>query len=240
MAGQGDAPPAGIGFKIALGVIWLVFMRGFALWILTKFAMLFFIFALAAILLQMSLVQQSGACATQAHDSASGITAKISQVIFSPSEDERQTYSLVGALPVGSNGVRYEINITYRVLADTGGNFGLNIGLGSLSEVSCDAWENIGLGEPGKYVVMFVSPSGMQKAEKGSVLRLTPSAGVEGLKKSRYVIILKCSQKAPGGKKYLFIQDCHQETLSACNELSFDSDTIKKCCGWDPSACPIG
>jgi len=216
------------------------FSRGFALWILTKFAMLFFIFALAGILLQMSVTQQSGACATQAADAASGITAKISQVLFSPSEDERQTYSLVGALPVGSSGVRYGLNVTYRVLASSGGNAGLYITLSSLSEVSCNAGTNIGLGEPGKYTVVFVSPSGMQKADAGSVLRLTPSEGIEGLKKSRYVIILKCAQKTPDGNKYLFIQDCHQETATDCNELNFDSATVKTCCGWDPAACPIG
>jgi len=218
----------------------MVSMRGFALWILTKFAMLFFIFALAAILLQMSLVQQSSACATQAGDAAHGITSKISQVVFSPSEDERQTYSLVGALPVGSNGVRYGINITYRVLASANGNAGLYITLGSLSEVYCDAGTNIGLGGPGNYEVVFVSPFGMEKAVAGSVLRLTPSAGSEGLKKSRYVVILKCGQKAPGGRKYLFIQDCHQEDLADCNELNFESTTVKTCCGWDPAACPIG
>ncbi len=216
------------------------FTRGFALWILTKFAMLFFIFALAGILLQMSVAQQSGACATQAGDAASGITAKISQVIFSPSEDERQTYSLVGALPVGSNGVRYGINMTYRVLASSNGNAGLYIKLGSLSEVSCDSGTNIGLGAPGKYTVVFVSPSGMQKAAPGSMMRLTPSEGTEGLKRSRYVIILKCAQKSPGGNRYLFIQDCHQESLADCSELNFDSATVKTCCGWDPAACPIG
>ncbi|MFA6329653.1 MAG: hypothetical protein WCX64_03135 [Candidatus Micrarchaeia archaeon] len=216
------------------------FARGFALWILTKFAMLFFIFALAAILLQMSVTQQAGACATQAGDAASGITAKISQVIFSPSEDERQTYSLVGALPVGSGGVRYGINVTYRVLASANGNAGLYITLGSFSEVSCNAGTNIGLGEPGAYTVVFVSPAGMQKAVPGSILRLTPSEGTEGLKKSRYVIILKCAQKSPGGDKYLFIQDCHQESLADCSELGFDSATVKTCCGWDPAACPIG
>jgi len=216
------------------------FSRGFALWILTKFAMLFFIFALAAILLQMSVVQQSSACETQAGDAASGITAKISQVIFSPSEDERQTYSLEGALPVGSSGVRYAINITYRVLASANNNAGLYISLGSLSQVSCNAGTNIGLGEPDKYNVIFVSPNGMQKAEQGSTLRFTPSEGTENLKKSRYVIILKCAQKSPGGKKYLFIQDCHQEAVTDCNELNFDSATVKTCCGWDPAQCPIG
>ena len=216
------------------------FSRGFALWILTKFAMLFFIFALAGVLLQMSVVQKSGACATQAGDAASGITAKISQVIFSPSEDERQTYSLVGALPVGSGGVRYSINISYNIFKSTGNNAGLYIGLSSLSEDACHANTNIGLGDPGKYKVVFVSPSGMQKAETGTVLRLTPSEGTEGLKKSRYVIILKCAQKSPGGNKYLFIQDCHQESVTDCNELNFDSATVKTCCGWDPAQCPIG
>jgi hypothetical protein len=217
------------------------FSRGFALWILTKFAMLFFIFALAAVLLQMSLTTQSSACKTQAYDSASGITSKISQVIFSPSEDERQTYSLVSALPVGSgNGVRYGVNITYRVMQSAGGDAGLYITLGSLSEVDCSAGTRIGLGAPGGFEAVFVSPAGMDKARDGSVLRLTPSEGVEQLKKSRYVIILKCSQKSPGGRRYLFIQDCHQEAASGCNELNFDSAVVKTCCGWDPAACPIG
>ena len=214
-------------------------MRGLALWILSKFAMLFFIFALAAILLQMSVMQQKSACGPQASDSVDSITSKVSQVIFSPSEDERQTYSLINDIPVGDNYELYEINITFRKSQDQDR---LEIDLGSLSDASCTDGKYISLGASGYYTVVFVSPNGPVKAQPGSMLHLTPSAAMDPatLPKSMYVIILKCSQKAANGKKYLFIQDCHKASLADCTDLNFDADTIQNCCGWGGGTCQFG
>jgi hypothetical protein len=204
--------------------------------------MLFFIFALAGILLQMSVMQKQGACDTQAFNSVNTLTSKLSQVLFSPSEDEKQTYSLPPAIETGGGNVLYQLNITYSEKTTEGVSNGrLFFYINPLSEIDCSSGTNIALGDTSKFILAFVNQYGeVNKAVPDEPFVLTPSGSIDGLKRSRYIIILKCSEKSPNGINYIFIQDCHKESITECTELNFNSGMIKACCGWsDKAGCTI-
>lgn len=215
--------------------------RGFALWVLTKFAMIFFIFALAALMLSLTGAQQTSACDTQAQNAVNSISAKVSQVLYSPSEDERQAYAFTSVLPLGEGGSKYLLNVSYRERPGAAGATTAYLSLYLQSFSGCSGGNSVSLGRVGEYAVVFVTPGGAKKAEAGNALKdslqFSPSATYarDGSPRSTYLVIVKCAEKRPGGKKYLFVEDCRKDTLSDCNQLAFGG-AIEYCCGWNSDA----
>src|SRR5512135_1345415 len=94
-----------------------------AMWVLTKMAMLFFIAALAGILLVFGSYQQTGLCNEEARSISDRVASGLSQVINSPVEDERRVIQLEPSLALGDgNRARYTLNLTRRI-TDSGTAF---------------------------------------------------------------------------------------------------------------------
>ena len=206
--------------------------RGFALWILTKFAMLFFIFALAAVMLSLGNSQQTAACDSQAQNTVNAIAAKISQVIYSPAEDEKAVFAFQSVLPLGAGGTRYDLNISYRTKASVAPPTSfLSFDLRPLSQLDCSGANSLSLGEASAYRVVYYDSRPVEARDRDSI-KFVPSEAKDPSKRSHYLVVLKCSVKQPGGQKYIFLQNCRADTADRC-DLSLESPFIASCCGWE-------
>ena len=210
---------------------------GFELWILTKIAMLFFIIALAAIMLSMSNIQKNASCSNQAQNSVDSIGAKISQLLYSPSEDERQAYSFTTILPLGEGGAKYTLNMTFRERESNASYLSLEIASPS---AGCNAGTIVAVGNQTSTEVILFSRPGMNFAKQNDFYLFEPSL-LDYASRSKYMVLVKCTQKRPGGKKLIFIEDCKEDDYSKCSMLNFDKagNVIDMCCGWDNTVdCP--
>ena len=211
--------------------------KAFALWILTKMAMLFFIFALAGIMLAMRAAQEQSACDTQAQNVANLVAAKVTQLLFSPAEDERQALAFTSTLPVGVGGTKYAVNASYRMNAT--GNAYLSFHVKSLFGGSCSGSNSVSLGQAHRFAVIFKNANGMRRAMDRDAIQFTPSAVFDQNsalnKRSMFAMLLKCGEKRPGGREYLFVEDCREDAIDGCSDLMFDvlNNVVDACCGWN-------
>jgi hypothetical protein len=187
---------------------------------LTRFAMVFFIISLAAIMLLFSNSEQRGLCKTQAQLTASQISSSINQVLVSPAEDERKVIPLESALSIGQRDrAQYTVKITDRPSASS-----LSVGVESVGK-DCSAFQSVGY-DPNVFLTLQGTEPSMVVAESFSgepdltTLVLNPSAPS---KRTFYLIVLKCKQKIFGGEAFLYLQGCTYEDPGSC--LSLDSIT---------------
>ncbi len=214
-----------------------------SLWILTKFAMIFFIFALALIITFFGKLQQEQVCSEQAGLSAKTIASRISQVVYAPVEDERRVYKMPPAIQLGEGRARYELNVTRVVDGETNVPF-LSIQLRPIgTSLSCGGGNAVSISG---YNLVFAEPTNLLDLKDGSeeeTLELHPSELEDPLnKRSKYLVVLKCSTKSlnPSGKpdKYLFLHNCVKDDVNECLQLEGGANNVNGCCGWPGGSCP--
>lgn len=193
-----------------------------ALWMLTKFAMVFFIFALALVLMGLADRQSNAICEAQAVSTAQAIANGIVGVINSPVEDESKILTLEAALGAGKESFqKYTVNLTRRVSGEKG-NIHVEVSTGE----GCSG---------GARAPFDSSASGINLRLLGaSPMVLTPSKPFD---RTRFLGLLKCQPKTMQGnsllQKQLFVKNCKDANVSKC--VDFNDEQVKKCCGWDES-----
>lgn len=207
------------------------------MWMLTKFAMIFFIGALALILLGFANIEKEGLCNTQAQRVSTAVSTSFSQVINAPVEDERKVFPLEPVLSVGKvDYSRYGINVTHRVnLKEEPPKHFLLVEVNPASE-RCGAGRQTafkvaeGEGDSEGINIHFV---GDEIADH--TLSIEPS---NPKKRSKYIVMIKCRTKEWPFTQHFFIEDCEENDPEKC--LGLGSQVVDECCGWalpDP-ACP--
>ena len=219
-------------------------MRGdTAMWVLTKMAMLFFIAALAGILLVFGGLQKSGLCNEEALAISNRVASGLSQVINSPVEDERRIIQLQPALAIGdSRSSRYSLNISRRATPDRPDTNAMVISVSSEVDRACSfgvqvtynkTWDN-----PIDKRIYFFSPlpnpprqfGGPNPPETIVMMPAPLNPAVQG-PRTTFIAIVKCTQKTTARKKFIFIQDCTQQNAENC--ISFTSAQTKDTCGFE-------
>ena len=193
--------------------------------VLTRFAMVFFIMALAAIMLLFSNREQRGLCSTQAQLASQQIAASINQVLTSPAEDERLVIPLTAALSVGQRDrARYTVSIIKRPSQNT-----FSIGVSTESK-DCTGFQTVGYGQIDNSNIFFQSKEKQSAhlltesfaSEQLDVLKLTPS---DPLDRTSYLVVLKCKHKTFTGAQFLYLQNCNYLSPGA---TSVSPDTCLK------------
>ncbi len=192
------------------------------LWVLTKIAMLFFIISLALIAVNISNTEKSALCGEQALATGRIIASNINQVLTAPVEDARVVYKFEPTIPVSKEkyGERYEVWLATR---ETSGNKAqLSIVVNPLSDEKCRRrtslfYDNL------KVSTLFYSsavqiPPRIDVSPGESVVMLTPSdKNID--KRTRFLVIVKCREKTPGGNTVIYFDDCKQDNSNACSPL---------------------
>lgn len=192
-----------------------------ALWMLTKFAMVFFILALAVILLGIANSEKEGLCSGRAQALASGIRADLVNVLSSPMEDERKVISLERVLSIGKEDfARYEINITSH--NPTSSSPSLIIDVAPLNSKECRGGSSLGYERD---VTINLKGGQISQSTAGEALTLTPSSPDS---QSYYLVLIKCRTKEWPPDRNLFIEDCKRSNPDECYTFaSFPEE-----CGW--------
>ncbi|MEK6953450.1 MAG: hypothetical protein AABX01_00460 [Candidatus Micrarchaeota archaeon] len=216
-------------------------MRGqMAMWILTKFALLFFIMSLFAIIFIFEQNARSQTCLTQTQRIANGITNRLSQILDSPVEDEQRSFPFELGLPLGGGDVaRYKVNLTNRVTNPEPGDTTIK-GRLIVDVIPANVKNCIGSGVvsySGRNVELFSLPERTStktlNAFKDKTITLSPSELDEGIR-SYYLTMIKCGEKKFNGQKYMFIQDCSQKDFNKCFTFTQDDpeSNINAKCGF--------
>lgn len=195
-----------------------------AMWMLTKFAMIFFIMALAALLMSFVDIEREGLCNSQAARVTEAVSGALIQVINSPVEDERKVLPLESALSTGkSEFERYEIKIIDHESSTGDHEFRVEV---DAANPQC------GMGKAIPYdagiILHFAGKNPID--DEGNPLEGILVEPSNSKSRSRYIIIIKCSEKNYPSRKYLFIEDCKQDDPMEC--LSLDSGQVDALCGW--------
>ncbi|MEW5955010.1 MAG: hypothetical protein AB1626_00545 [Candidatus Micrarchaeota archaeon] len=202
---------------------------------LTRFAMIFFIVSLAALMLGLSNREKAQLCSTQASSMASSIASQITQVITSPVEDEKKIFPLSGSLAVGKDEYsRYQIIITNKPPARENASGYLLIEVRPASGgLECRTTVPVyydekqfetSQGDPIRLV--SASADRVNETELGRALTLEPS--IRGRERSWFLNMIKCRPKLVGLKTLLWIEDCNYEDPARCMNFS----SLDNCCGW--------
>lgn len=211
-------------------------MRGqMELWMLTKFGLIFFIVALAAIVFLFEVQARSKICSDQTRAITDAVTGRIAQVLNSPVEDERRVYAFPLALVLGRNDLtRYTVDLTLFHSAGTGGYF-QTMGSGKIivnaspaGEPGCEAGSSI----PFTNFIVMLNPSSARSLDPQAVgtpsnrivMHFSPST-LTGTEPSKYLIIIKCGNKnnppgSPSFKRFLLFQDCSHDDVNQCEALA--------------------
>ncbi|MFH1257843.1 MAG: hypothetical protein ABIG96_00865 [Candidatus Micrarchaeota archaeon] len=208
-----------------------------AMWMLTKFAMLFFIFALFSIILVFEQRERGNVCKLQAQRIADSIANRLNQIIDSPVEDEQRSYVFEPSLNVGrDDDARYGVNVTYRHYKDDNKQ---SLIVEVLSPGISDCYGVARTDFKGKDVRLhsFVRNNIIvdKAAYNETILPLSPSDKVP-LDKTVYMIAIKCGSKTSyPPDKFLFIEDCMHNDPDQC--LNFDTPPVneEETCGFRPS-----
>lgn len=190
------------------------------LWMLTKIAMLFFILSLAYIAFNISSAEKSALCASQSSATARVITSNINQVISSSAEDMRLVYRFEPSLPVSREkfGERYEVRIAQRELTDN--RVQLSVTISPFTDTSCQTRANLFF-DSSKTRVKFISAGGEVTPEEISgekIVTLHPSLP-EVRERSKFLVIVKCTEKRFEGTSTIYIDDCKNDNPNECSPL---------------------
>lgn len=199
-----------------------------ALFILTKFAMLFFIFSLAALVMVFGNRQRDNICEDEANRIARAVASSIAYVINSPVEDERKIYALEPSLAVGREDFeRYVIKITHHNSTKL-----FSIEVAPAAYGACSGGAQVKY--PEGLVIEFysdpektgeqVEPGGVARVQTQSKasLAIHPSGHPKNWRwRSFFLIVMKCGTKEWPKADYLFIQSCEDRDAGRC--MNFDS-----------------
>ncbi|GEM_PF-2629770 len=198
---------------------------GQSMWVLTKIAMLFFIGALALILVLFGGIVKGGLCQSSAASTNVRIANAINQVINSPLEDERRVIPLEAFLAVGeSSSARYTIDISKRKLDSSLNAAYLIISTQSEIDNNCKSALQVsypklyefGSGGPLSQTRLFLisdrTTTGSSTDPIKQTITLLPALAQERQKannyRSKFIIVMSCTNKTVSREKYLFIEDC--------------------------------
>jgi len=217
-----------------------------ALWMLTKFAMVFFIIMLAAIMVSFSDAQKETICRSQAQSMARNLAATLTNVINSPAEDERKAFALESSLSVGKTQLeRYSINITNRASSDPDSPGTGSIVIHVQSGSGCEGYARAVYD---KSTVLTTPNSFQTRWASGASLELKPS---DLRQRDYYLIMAKCRPKQSGTASYFYAGACSSSlgvavnpdacapfiSINASRPLSERlADPVIQCCGWEALA----
>lgn len=202
-----------------------------ALWMLTKFAMIFFILALSLVLLGYTKVEKKNLCVTRAQGLASAIRSNIANVLNAPVEDERKIIPLERVLSIGqSDYVKYKIVLLNKMSGGDQPN-SIVIDVVPMGTKDCGGGGNVAYPQDTKLVWKG------KLAEEGETLELDPYGGIGGQGRSWYLVVLKCRTKYWPADDYIWLENCLDKGLSGCIDFTEGSD-VDKCCGWHESGKP--
>ncbi len=210
-------------------------------------AMVFFILALALVLIGLSNKEKAGLCDARAESLVANVRSQVVNVVSAPIEDEIKVIPLERVLSTGSADFeRYNLTVTWRELnpprpekSSALGTYKqeLSIVAKTLSG-ACGSGYSLSVSD---FNVHFIGnpPLNPTAAPHGMVvLTSEPSkkygeSGTGNANPSLYLIIVKCSTKVWPYSKHLFIDDCRETDPTKC--ASFSYTPIDKCCGWNPA-----
>ncbi len=173
---------------------------------LTKFAMIFFIGALALILFSVADIEKEGLCNVAAERTNEMISSALIQMVDSPVEDERRIIPLEPALSIGNEELsRYEVNVTEY---DDGERRELRIET-MVTKANCGAGGKVPLNS-GTILKMIDS-------DDAPSFTLNPSKpSTSQQQRTKFLVIIKCREKTAGKKEYLYLADCKQADPALC------------------------
>ncbi|MBI4360562.1 hypothetical protein HY572_02190 [Candidatus Micrarchaeota archaeon] len=215
-----------------------------ALWMLTKFAMVFFIILLAVIMVSFTDTEKQAICRTQANAIAQSVASTIINVINSPVEDERKVFSLEPSLSVGQKQLeRYTINISNIVSQsnpDTGSLVVNVLTVGGCSAGASASYDrSLKLADPDTLVRLW------QDSRQGgqTIIELKPS---DIYVRDYYLVLAKCRPKEKALPSYLFLRKCSAPLgqtvdpdvdcppyLELASGAALSTNPVASCCGWE-------
>ncbi len=190
--------------------------------------MIFFILALALVLLGYSGIEKKNLCVTRAQGLANAIRSSIANVLTAPVEDEQKVIPLERVLSIGeSDYVKYGIKITNLVGKSDQPN-SLVIEVLPTGAKDCNGGGNVAYPQDTK--LKFVSQT-TTDSRGNEVLEVDPY-GTSTEERSWYIIIIKCMKKTWPTEQYIYIEDCKHGKLDQCQLNSLSTSYVAGCCGW--------
>ncbi len=191
------------------------------LWLLTKIGMLFFIISLSLIAINISNIEKSALCGEQALATARIITSNVNQVLAAPVEDARVVYKFEPTIPISKEkyGERYEVWLKERTLNDN--KVQLSVQVNPLSDESCKRSVSLYY-DPEKVETHFYSGAAETISETihgEEIVKITPSEFIDLSKKTKYLVLVKCSEKTFRGKIHVYFDDCKNDDAGACSSF---------------------
>jgi len=217
--------------------------RGIELWILSKFAFIFFLFALLALMVTFSTREKSAICSETVQNIAERIAAKISQVVSSPVEDERGVIPLETSIQLASGRERYSINFTYINITKPE-RFIINVKKIPESPADpCTGGASAILPVNNTPTVNILSGRKNTTTVEGGKLNWFPVTPSDPDHRDRYLVVIRCGEKcsrtgnvstctagAWPPPRYLIVDACTQENPDMC--LPLNSTDVGKLCGF--------
>lgn len=220
--------------------------RGQSLWILTKMAMIFFIAALAIILVLFGGIVKGGLCKSSADSTNARIANALNQVINSPLEDERRVIPLETSLAIGeSKSSRYKIEIAKRTPNPAAEAGFLIISTRSEIDESCSSGLQVSypksfefklnpdgsVDSPQERLFLISDRSETLSGTFNKRVTILPSLASDKETssprnfRSRFIVVMSCTSKEVARNKYFFIEDCSPERADADSDscLNFKS-----------------
>ena len=200
------------------------------LWMLSKFAILFFILALAAFLFIVSETEKAGLCSTEAGAQSALVANSINNVLNNPVEDQQVVVKLPSAITLGSGLSAYTINMTY--IKQSNAPSIINVQTQSTTSVGCSSQKSVFF--PNTIKVYFIPASGGQiPSANTNQMSLTAYPSSQN-SPTRFIIIIKCTSKTQAGRNYLFVITCAQTDASLCYGYGIynPGSTINNLCGF--------
>ena len=201
---------------------------------LSKFAILFFILALAIFLFTVSETEKSGLCSTEAGAQSTLITNSISSVLNNPVEDQQLVVKLPPAITLGSGLSAYTINVT--LIQQQNSPSIINVQSQS-TQVGCSSQQSVFF--PNNTIVNFFNDGNpVSSILSGTNIQQTVlTAYPSGLNTRTYFfIIIKCTSKQHSASPpYLFVIECSNQIASKCSGYGIyntNNVNINSACGF--------
>ncbi len=213
-------------------------MRGdLALWILSKFGLVFFLFAIAGFIMVFATRAKDTMCSQQAQAIADSIGGKISQVVNSPLDDEKRIEPLKSGITL-AQGYLVGYNVTISVVfhdGDTSKPGDILVDVKS-KRGNCEGYSRVPFSTNTRIQLLSAISDRIAPNNRGGEdMRVLPSTTTQG-QKSYYLVILKCKNEQQWEPwHYLLIQDCMHNHLDKC--MSFNGGAPYACCIESSSSC---
>ncbi|HLC47678.1 MAG TPA: hypothetical protein VJI13_01265 [Candidatus Norongarragalinales archaeon] len=202
------------------------------MWILTKFALLFFIIGLFSIIFMFEQRARANTCDMQVQRIADSIAGRLAQILDSPVEDEQRSFPFEIGLQLGQNDVgRYYVNITDRQIRGTTKGIIL-VDVAPSNVRNCQGFAKVDYSDKNVTLDSIRTYQKTLSRYEDRIIQLNPS-DLDDAKRTYYLTMIKCSEKVYQGRKYLYIQDCNQKDFKACWSFDEVGSVIDQTCGFN-------